>query len=440
MRLLTAATFTLTFTLTLCSAPRHVTLMQEAGDAARAGDTAAVLAKLEEMAVLRPDYPRAHLNIAMYRAQAGESDAAIAALRRMLEMGVRVNVDGNAAFDSLRELPAFQELAPRLQSGPDPVGASKAATFALTGVTGIIESCLRDPESGAWFFGDVRNRCIWKSGPDGGALEKFTSDEDALDGVFRITFSADRKTLWASTSTVGVMTGDDAEDGKRAAIVAIDFETGSVRERYPTPDDGRKHLIGDFIIASDGAIFATDSMSPVIWRLASGADSLEPWLKNDDFVNLQGLALSAEGDALYVADYTNGIWRIDVAEKTPTLLVAPASATFFGIDGIYAVPGGIIAVQNGVNPQRVLHIEPHSCRVAACGDQARSSQATTLQDHESAARIVTCGLPAMTDLALGHVSGDSFHFVADSGWAMFDPAPEKAPEPREVTIISIAIE
>jgi hypothetical protein len=241
--------------------------MREAGDAARAGDNDSVLAKLEEMAVLRPDYPRAYLNIAMYRAQAGESEAAMASLRRLLEMGVRVNVDGNAAFDSIRELPAFQEIAPRLQAGPDPVGGASAKSFSIAGVTGIIESCLRDPESGAWLFGDLRNRCIWKSGPDGGAFEKFTSDEDALAGVFRLELSADGKTLWASTAAVGVMIGDDAQDGARAALVAIDLESGRVRARFAAPDDGRKHLIGDFIIANDDSILATDSMSPVIWRL-----------------------------------------------------------------------------------------------------------------------------------------------------------------------------
>jgi hypothetical protein len=415
--------------------------MREAGDAARAGDNDSVLAKLEEMAVLRPDYPRAYLNIAMYRAQAGESEAAMASLRRLLEMGVRVNVDGNAAFDSIRELPAFQEIAPRLQSGPDPVGGASAKSFSIEGVTGIIESCLRDSRSGAWFFGDVRNRCIWKSGPDGGALEKFTSDEDALDGVFKISLSTDGKTLWASTAAVGMMTGENPGDGARAALVAIDFETGRVLERYPTPHDGRKHLIGDFIISHDSSIFATDSMSPMIWRLAPGGDALEPWLEHDDFVNLQGLTSSHDDSATFVADYTNGIWQIDLATKSVSLLTAPANATFFGIDGLYAVPGGLLAVQNGVNPQRVLRIEPHSCRVAACGDQARSSQATTLHDHASSdTRIVACGLPAMTDLALGQVSGDSFHFVANSGWALFDPAPEKEPEPRSVTIMSVKVE
>lgn len=438
MRLPTAATLTLAFTLSVCAEPPHVGLMREAVAAARSGDNATTLAKLEEVARLRPDYPRAHINLARMNSALGNSEAALVALQRLAEMGVRINV-ADPALDSVRESAAFQEISPRLASGPDPVGESGATRLELNHVTGIIESCLHDPKTSTWYFGDVRNRCIWKRTNDG-SLTRFTSVDDPLDGIFKVALSPDRKTIWAASSTVGVMTGADNEDGKRATLVAIDASTGRITRKFGTPDDGRKHLIGDFIITSDGSILATDSFSPVIWRLAPDGAALEPWLEHDDFVNLQGVALSADGKSLFVADYSNGIWRIDTTTKAHSLLTPPANATFFGIDALATVGGAILAVQNGVNPQRVLRIEPHSCRVAACGDQARSSQATTLQDHASTARIVACGLPAMTDLALGQVVDGRFHFVANGGWALFDPAPEKEPDPRSVTIVSVAVE
>lgn len=419
-RLQTALTIAFTIALELCSAPPHVSLMREAVAAARAGDNDTTIAKLEQVALLRPDYPRAHLNLARLHAAAGNSDASITALRRLAEMQVRINV-ADPAFDSLRSTGAFQELSGRLAAGPDPTGAGSSSSFTIDGVTGIIESCLRDTKSGAWLFGDVRNRCIWKSDPDGGSLTKFTSGDDALDGVFRLAWSPDGRTLWASTATSGAMTGDDAEDGKRSALIAIDTATGRVRGRFAAPDDGRKHLIGDFIIADDGSILATDSMSPVIWRLAPDGTALESWLEHDDFVNLQGLALSAAGDTLYAADYSNGIWRIDIAMKTHSLLTPPLSASLFGIDAIAPAGDRILAVQSGLNPQRLLLVAPRT-------------------DGPSPARVIASGLPAMTDLALGSVHGGRFHFVADSGWALFDPAPEREPEPRRVTVVSVAVE
>lgn len=417
-----AAIFCLIIAPDLSAASRHPLLLREAATAAKSGDTAAAITRLEEAAKLRPDYPRIQMNLARLYAATGRTDDALRALQRLADMGLSMNVAADPGFATLRELPRFQVLAIRLAAEATGKGTDDEAVFALTDVTGIIESCLVDPETLLWYFGDVRNRCVWVRDVSTGAglLKKFTSD-DGLDGVFKIALSADRRTLWAATAAIGVMTGPDAEDGKRSALVALDFATGRVRARFPVPEDGRKHLLGDFILAVDGSLYATDSFSPVIWRLPPGGTALEPWLESDEFLNLQGLAFSADGRTLYVADYSNGIWQIDTATKTPALLTAPANATFFGIDGLYAVPGGLLAVQNGVNPQRVLRIE-----AAASGP--------------SVARILAVGHPAMTDLALGQVFNGRFHFVGNSGWALFDPPPATPPQARNVMILSVGLE
>ena len=428
---------------TLSAAPRHTTLLREAAAAAKEGDNATALARMEKAAKLRPDYPRVQLNLARLYAALQRPDDALAALQRLADMGLHLTIAADPGLASLKEMPRFQTLAQRL--APEAMGkeTSDEAAFSLTDATGIIESCLVDPETLLWYFGDVRNRCIWKRdvSSDTAVLKKFTHDDDALDGVFKLVLSADRKTLWAATATVGAMSGPDAEDGKRTALVAIDFATGRVRARFPVPDDGRKHLLGDFVIAADGTLYATDSFSPVIWRLPAGGTALEPWHESDEFLSLQGIAFDAAGQNFYVADYANGIWRIDAATKTPSLLTAPTNATFFGIDGLYTVPGGLLAVQNGVNPQRVLRIEglPVASGLGPTST-TRSSQATTLQNPSVTARVVAQGRPAMIDLALGQVFNGRFHFVGNSGWALFDPPPATPPAARTVMIYSTALD
>ena len=400
----------------LIAAPGHTVLLKEAAAAGKAGDNATALAKVEAAAQLRPDYPRIQLNLARLYAALGRPDDALAALDRLAAMGLSLNLAADPALAPLAELPRFQALVARLAAAATAANGELVAT-RVKGVTGILESCLFDPGTEDWYFGDVRNRCIWKRTPQG-ALQQVTSEEEKLDGVFKLLLTPDRKTLWAGTASVGAMAGAGADEGARSALIAFDFASGKISARYPVPADGRKHLLGDFILAADGTLYATDSFSPVIWRLPPGGTQLEPWLEHDDFLNLQGLAFSADGRSLFVADYSNGLWRIDVATKTPGLLTAPANATFFGIDGLYAVPGGLLAIQNGINPQRVLRLDPAT----------------------GTAQVVASGYPAMTDLSLGTVAGGRFHFIADSGWALFDPPPEKAPKPREVTIYSFKLE
>lgn len=415
-----------TLTVSLAAAPRHSVLLREATAAARAGDLPAALPKLEAAAQLRPDYPRVQLNLARVCAALQRPDDALAALERLAAMGFQFNAAADPGLASLKDSPRFDGLVARLVSGPVPVIASLETGPIIPEATGIIESVLFDPATGRWFFGDVHHRCIWVQRTAGAALEKFTDDDAALDGVFKLALSPDGQTLWAATATVGVMTGTDAEDGKRTALIALDPTTGQVRARFSTPADGRKHLLGDFILAPDGSLYAPDSVSPLVWRLPAGGTALEPWLESDDFLSLQGLAFDSAG-TLYVADYANGIWRIDPTTKIASLLTAPANATFFGLDGLYAIPGGLLAVQNGVNPQRILEIT-----FPLVGPSPGTTSPTV--------RILALGHSAMTDLALGQVIDGRFHFVANSGWSLFDPTPASPPAPRPVAILSLPLD
>lgn len=401
------------------AAPQYTFLLKEAASLGKAGDHPGALAKLEAAAQARPDYPRIQIYLARFNAEAGHSGEALAALQRLADMGIALNLAQDPAFASLRDLPRFQALAAQLAAAPAQTGAVAATT--IDGITGILESLLVDASTGTWYFGDVRNRCVWRR-DESGTFKRFTSEADGLDGVFKLVLSPDRRILWAATATVGAMGGAPAAEGSRSALVALDFQSGRVLARYPAPADGRRHLLGDFIVAADGSLFATDSFSPVIWRLPLDGKALEPWLESDEFINLQGLAFNPTGQVLYVADYTNGIWRIDVATKQPALLTAPPNATFFGIDGLYAVRTGILAIQNGVNPQRVLHIRP------------------TPDAQPSPTRVVAQGHPALIDASLGTVDGTRFRFIADSGWAIFDPAPKTEPPARTVTVYSFTIE
>ena len=402
--------------------PSHRRLLREATEAAKANDLPAAIEKLEQAARFAPDYPRVHFNLArLYTAQQRPADA-LRSLRTLADMGLVFAIEQDPAFTSLKDSRDFAAVVAAFTANRRPVapaGADEAA-WAITEVTGIIESVATHPTTLENFFGDVRNRCIWYRDTSGasGVLKKFSADTDGLDGVFAVKFSADGRTLWATTSALPQMAGFTEADKGRAALVAYDYATRKLRATYPLPADGREHVLGDFALAADGAVYVTDSTTPAIWRLATGGEALEKWAAYPWFVSLQGATFSTDGRALYVADYANGIWRIDPATKEAVLLKAPTGSTLFGIDGLYAAPGALIAVQNGVNPQRILRI--------------------SLDDRGEAAavRVLAQGQAAMKDAALGQIVNGRFHFVSDSGWELFGQ-PSATPAPRTVTILTV---
>lgn len=288
----------------------------------------------------------------------------------------------------------------------------------LPAMDGIIEGVALQPETGAAYFSDVRNRCIWTRTGDG-PLHRFSSESDGLLGVFALKIDATGRTLWASSAALPEMKGYTAADRGRALLAAYDLPTHTLRRTYALPADGRAHVPGDFLLAPDGTIYATDSLAPVIWRLAPGADRIEAWLEQPRFKSLQGIALSADERSLYVADYPNGLWRIDLATRTVAPLPAPAGFNLRGVDGLYAVPGGLVGVQNGLNPSRVIRVDLDTGGAIA------------------GARVLPAGTD-LADLSLGQVVDNRFAFISHSGWDLF-PNPAATPAPHSVLLHQVPL-
>ena len=102
--------------VSLRAEPAHRALLREATVAAKAGDIALVIAKLEAARAARPDYPRVLNNLARYYMQAGRTDDALAQLRELAAMGLQVNL-ADEAFAALRTSADFAALTAAFKYG-----------------------------------------------------------------------------------------------------------------------------------------------------------------------------------------------------------------------------------------------------------------------------------------------------------------------------------
>jgi len=197
-----------------------------------------------------------------------------------------------------------------------------------------------------------------------------------------------------------------ADEG-RSALVALDLATGRALARYDLPP-GRPHVLGDVIVSPTGDVFTTDSTSPALYRLPAGGRALEPIAAGEPFVSLQGLALSADGQRLFVADYAKGIFAVEIDSRRVRLLDAPRTAGILGIDGLYRAGESLIGVQNGTAPPRLL-------RLGIEGDRITSVE------------VVDAGHPSAPDPTLGVVVGSRFFYIGNSQWEAARPGGQMDP-------------
>ncbi len=374
-------------------------------------DYPAFLAATQAALALRPDSPRYLLDLAVGQVRTGRPDDALATLQRLTDLGIVLPLDRVPDLAPLRATPGFQAVLARLAEHARPRGAA-TAVLELPNQTGIIEGVAGRPATGEYFFGDVRHRCVWRRAPDG-TLARFSAADAGLGGVFNVTVDETRRVLWLTTSAVPEIEGYTADLRGTGALCALDLATGAVVRRCPLPADGRDHCLGDLLLAPDGTVYVTDSVAPVIWRLAPHSDQLEIFLESPVFSSLQGLALVDHDRRLVVSDYSNGLWVIDLAHPTGiTAIPPPPLTTLLGLDGLLADGNGILGVQNGIEPQRVVRLG-----------------FTPRFDAIASVEILAAALPGFDDLTLLTRIAGRAHVVSQSGWAGFDPPGHPAPHP-----------
>jgi hypothetical protein len=300
---------------------------------------------------------------------------------------------------------------------PVTVDPKPEVAFTLPQMTGLIEGIAFRPRTGAYYFGDVHQRCVWLRAADG-AVTRFSPADERLLGIFRLAVDEARGALWVSMGALEQMQGFTAARNGAGGLAELDLATGQVRRVIAAPSDGAPHLIGDFVQLPDGTLYATDTTSPVIWRLPAGAAALEPFV-HGGFKSLQGITPAADGRGLFVTDYRVGVLYVDIATKAVRPLTPPAGADLRGLDTLLRTPdGSLIAIFNAVARQRVLRLTVDS-----------GATAITKVD-------VLAADPSMIDATLGTLAGDAFVFIGDGGWGRFSPGKVDA-SPRPVPVLRV---
>ncbi len=409
----------------LSAAPSHLDLRRDAVAAYNRKDYAAARIAISRALELRPDSPGYLHNLAAIAALTSDKPAALQALRRLAALGVATAVERDPDLASLQAEPEFLRITRRLAENRSLQGES-VVWAELSGRVGIIEGIAFRPRTGDVFLSDVHLRGIWRRDRNG-QITRFSAEDEELLGIFGLAIDEPRNTLWAAMGALPEMSGYTPDLKGGAGLAEFDLTTGDLRRVIAVTNDGRDHSLSDLVVTENGIVYASDSRAPVIWQLSPGDDELVKLAESPQFLSLQGMALADR--LLIVADFSNGVFVVGLdagehgrsAEASIRSLAPPENTTLVGIDGVVAVPGGIVAVQNGVLPQRVIHL-------------TFSPDFRTI----TGLKVLAAATPHLDDLALVTLVDDRPTLIAGAGWESFDPLRTSAPPEHTVRILQVS--
>lgn len=375
------------------AAPSYRDSMAAAGKAYERGDWSALNDALDAAQETRPYSLYVYRNRILARMRAGRSDDALALAEKAAARGLALDLSGDAAFDGLAALPGFAAAAERMKANAEPHG--DAQSYRAFDDAGLLPEAVAFGRSGALFIGGVRSGAILTAGRKDARLETVAM---APGGVFDLEIRDGA--LWAAVNN-RLAYERAGEETPFAAIMAFDAGSGETLRTVRIRQENA--LLGDLEIAKNGAVYASDSITPRIFRLSPGAETPDVFIEDPRFVNLQGLALDETNNRLFVADYLSGLFVADLDTGETRALRNDADAHLGGVDGLYYHNGALIGIQNGTTPQRIVRIEI---------------------DHEAAAvtrlKVLQQNLESWNEPTHGAVRKGAFYYIATSNWPAYN--------------------
>jgi sugar lactone lactonase YvrE len=376
------------------------TAWSAAAQAARAGDLAAAQRELARAAVAWPTQQSYVWNLAVIAARRLDTATVARALRDYAGLGLGRDLR-DTVFAPFRDAAWFGPLSAAHDANRAPIARSRVR-LELSDSTQWPEGVDYDARTGNFYVTSIRHRTVVEVGPDGRERDVLRRGTGGIGAVFAVRLDSPRDLLWITTSSVAP--GDSA----LAALVAVRVSDGATVRRFDLPRSTR-HTLGDVAIGPDGDVFVSDSDDPVLYRLRPGADTLEA-IRHPLFRSLQGVAPAADGRAVYAADYSHGILRVDLRTGNVTRVSDAANSTSLGCDGLVWHRGALIAVQNGVAPARVMrfHLDPTGARITR-------------------AELLDRNFAIADEPTVGTIAGAEFVYVANSQWEKHAPDGSRRP-------------
>jgi len=361
-----------------------------------------LLVNMQKALALRPNHPTMLYNLAVSYVFNNQYEKAFKILHKMAKMGLFYRVEKDGDFAAVLDKDEFRIILGELKKNSLPTNNS-SVQLEYPEKDLITESVAFDPETGAFYLSSIHKRKIVKIDKNG-AIGDFKSEmQDSLCSVFGMKIDAERRLLYACTSSMPQMINFNKEEDGKGALLKYDLDSGELIKKYSFDNKGTAHVFGDLAIDKKGNVYISDSKDNTVYKLSYSDDNIEQIIKPGRFVSLQGLDLDEGNNNLYLVDYALGLYRFNF--KSGKLIYIEPSEYFVpqGIDGLYFYNNSLIATQNGVSPQRVI-------RIYLNDDKNKVTRWETLEANN----------PLFDEITLGILYNDNFYFIANSQWNSFD--------------------
>jgi len=357
---------------------------------------------LRQLTEVMPNSGDLKLQLAMAYATANDKRSAYDVLVRMQTQGFGYDIANDTRFEPIHGTKVWDYIVTNLQANAKQFCEGKTA-FELPKGDNLFDALAWDAKRGQLLVGSARDGKVYIADSAGKLADFIAAGADnGLWGVDALGVDGAHGKLYVASSASVIYKGFNADNAGSAGIFEFDLATGKLLHKYTFVQSDGAHRLTSLVVGKDGQVYAADGARKQVFKIEAGG--LKTIAQNPKLTRISGLALSADGRTLYLADFALGIYGFDLAKAEPfEMRYSSANLVLGGIVGMYWYDGTLVVIENGMLPKRVM-------RLTLTADGRGIDAAMPLDVAQ----------PAFTDLGSGAVAGEKLYFFANREDTLYD--------------------
>lgn len=344
----------------------------------------------------RPNDAVVLFRLAALEASEGRADGALRYLDAVSRAPGDLDPSFYRGFWSLHGDARYEEIVTRIRAAQPPLVRS-ALAFEIPERDLHPEGIAFDPISRATFVGSFKGKIV-RVDSLGAASDFMRIPPDASARVVvGIRVDSGRRHLWATVDDPKAL-GDPTVHG--GSIHQYDIVSGRLLAVHG-PVTG---AFNDLVVAPNGDVFATNTTEGAVWVIPSSDRSLRRFTAPGSVPEANGIAVDPAGRQLYVGSW-HDIQVVSTGDGRVRPLTSAVPVVTASFDGLYWYDGGLVGIQNGLHPGRVVRL-----RLDQSGAKITSAELIE-RYHPQFAGMTTAALDGMSLLYI--VNTQSRRFLPD---------------------------
>lgn len=362
---------------------------------------------MERLVTLRPQNTNYIFSLAKAYALQGKKSEAYNALVTLQNAGFSYPYAENPAFDAIAGTEVYTFVDEGMVNNAAPYGEGQVVAEVPQAYSGMLfENMAYDKKGKRFILGSVRSGEVYSLTETGefNSIIKPQTGENATFGVVDLVIDQDKDLIWTSSASMPQYNGSNNSNFGMATISLYRLSTGEWIKNIDTSSMLKPLLFNNLHLMASGELLFSNEFKRELMTTSEQDPSIKLFMSLPQLASVKAISSNSTGSIVYVSDYDQGLFAINVENKKLARLNDPTKAYLSGIDDLFYHEGDLVAVQTQTSPNRVMRI--------LLKQDVLFQAAVPVESNNKQAKAMTKGV----------IDGDNLYYIGNSQWSKMDMA------------------